>query len=189
MERNRFAYHGHLCIVGIGILILLVTAIPSVAQEVFDYSEYQTEIDRLGIPNEESVQSLRLHAVSLFESEQYLEAVDALDEWARSANWLANIIRQGLEPYYRTPSSSRPRYNSRQLNELVARERLSNHYIGERNLAMVMRAESLLHLGRPDEALAVFSKVLDLLRASEQELWMRATAGLYSIIGLDPIDL
>ena len=54
----------------------------------------------LGLPTIDLVTYLKNQAIETFESGNYEEALPLLEEWAKQANWLANLISGGLEPYY-----------------------------------------------------------------------------------------
>lgn len=65
----------------------------------FDISIIKKKIDELGVPTVENVKKLKDNAYSLFNSGQWQKAASALNEYSRNANWIANLIASGLEPY------------------------------------------------------------------------------------------
>jgi hypothetical protein len=153
-----------------------------------DLGKYQALVDSGVFPTAGNVERARLAALSAFDSGQCERALPLIDEWTRMANWHANLITAGLEPFYGALSSERNDWFGRQTAErrssLVELERSANRYRSQRNLGMVMRAECLAAVDLPLESLATFARALDLIGIDETELWMRAQTGLYELIEL-----
>ena len=89
------------------ITFLLIFGMVAAAQEKtevkkdpFDLSVTARQVKELGVPTAAEVAALEAKANELYASEQWKEAAVALDQFARKANWLANLIVAGLEPYY-----------------------------------------------------------------------------------------
>lgn len=150
----------------------------------FDTSVYQKEISDLGVPTTKDVEDAATKAQQLFESGNYEEALPALEEWARKANWLANIISGALEPFYSASYDARKSFPWSRLNLLTSYERTANRLKSDRNHAMVMQAECLVKLGRTTQAVGIYLKALDLIDIGDWDWWVRALNGLYSIIGV-----
>lgn len=154
-------------------------------ENALDVSSYARQVAELGIPTLASVREAASEAQALFDQGEYEKAVDALDRWARSANWLSNLIAQGLEPFYSASYDDRKAFPYARLDALVRYETLVNDLRRQRNHAMVLRAEALVRLGRTDEAVSVYLRALDLLDIKDWEWWTRARTGLYALLGVD----
>ena len=150
---------------------------PSV-DDPFDLSATDAKVEELGIPTTQTVSQLEKRATELFTSESWADAESALDEYARQANWLANLIAAGLEPYYN--SSARRGFDPR----VAVFEDLANEYRAQRDRAIVMRAECFSNLAQTEKAASLLVGALDLINIDNEELWIRARDQLYSIIGV-----
>lgn len=153
----------------------------------FDTSVYQKEISDLGVPTTKDVEDAATRAQQLYESGNYEEASPALQEWARKANWLANIISGALEPFYSASYDARKQFPYYKLKNLTPYESAANQLKTDRNHAMVMQAECLVRLGRTTEAVGIYLKALDLIDIEDWTWWVRALNGLYSIIEMPGI--
>lgn len=153
------------------------------ADDPFDLSGVAEAIGEGSTPTVESVDRLQARAMGLYSDSCAPGAIDALDEYGRMANALANIIGIGLEPFYDASLDERRDFN--RTRELVPFENLANGYRRQRNEAMVMRAECLAQEGAVAEAVALYFRALQLIDIDNQELWDRARGGLYEIVGVD----
>lgn len=153
----------------------------------FDLSEYQSRIDELGIPTMASVKEIADQAQAAFANGQHEEAIPLLREWAKKANWLANLISGGLQPFYKGSYDDRKSFPLKRLSALSAYERMSNDLKAQRDHAMIMEAECCVALARSNEAVSLYMKALDLLDIDDWDWWLRATNGLYSVIGVDSV--
>lgn len=178
----------------LGVMALVLVCVSALAQDVDtfpstdDLGRFQELVELGLIPSQAAVDREAEAARTAFEAGDCQAALPLLESWARNANWLANLIRQGLEPYYSAGYDERNDLPSSRIRPLVPFEALSNGYLAQRNEAMVSRADCLVKLGDPVEAIAVYSRALDLISIQEWELWQRATNGLYSIIGVGAIE-
>jgi tetratricopeptide (TPR) repeat protein len=163
---------------------------PGFAQEGAD-----TDLSRYQI-FEEGEQSATLKQLEAMEDE-YRELVDAGDcanalpkivEFADAANKLANILRQGNEPYYDARSDDQEAIVSRRalLNQLIKAEGASNNLIELRNEAWVEEAKCLLDQGSQDEAITRLYRALDYIGHDSYELWEEARMLLWEQVGFDP---
>ncbi|NLM31082.1 MAG: hypothetical protein GX216_11815 [Methanomicrobiales archaeon] len=172
-------------------LLLLLPASKVAAQKPddnpFDVSVYQEEISALGVPTTKEVEDLAAKAKQLFESGNYEEALPALQEWARKANWLANIVSGALEPFYSASYDARKQFPYDKVKNLTPYESAANRLKLDRNHAMVMQAECLVKLDKPTEAVGIYLKALDLTDIEDWTWWTRALNGLYRIIGMPGI--
>jgi hypothetical protein len=126
-----------------------------------------------------TVEQLEKTALQLTEIGNCKAAVSALDKYAREANSLANLIAQGLQPYYGAPYDERRSFGG--VGELIPMERLSNSYKTKRNRALVMQAECLAKLGDSRGAVVMYYQALGLI-AIDDDWWPRARQGLYRLI-------
>lgn len=110
------------------------------------------------------------------------EVVAVLDDFARKANAMGNVISAGLEPFY--DASLDDRRSFRGTRELIPFETLANQYKRKRNIAMVMRAECIAKSGDRETAISVYYRALQLLSIDNTEWWTRARNGLYALVGV-----
>ena len=156
---------------------------PSV-DDPFDLSATDAKVQELGVPTVQSVDQLERRATELYTSEKWNEAESALDEYAKQANWLSNLIAGGLQPYYDASYDDRESFPHARLLKLIPLESLGNQYKEKRNRAMVMRAECFVNLGQTEKAVSLLVGALDLIDIEDEKWWTRATDQLYSIIGV-----
>ena len=156
-------------------------------EDSLDLSQYQDRMLELGLPTIDLVTYLKNQAIETFESGNYEEALPLLEEWAKQANWLANLISGGLEPYYSASYDNRKKYPYSKLSKLVIYERTANDLKTQRDHSLVMQAECLNHLGNKKEAVVRYMKALELIDIDDWKWWVRAANGLYEIIGVPTI--
>lgn len=165
-----------------------VLAQENLTNEPFDLSEYEDEIKESGIPTPDEVESLKNNAINLFNEGSYQEAEKALDQWAKSSNWLANIVVSGLEPFYGASYDDRDSFSYSKVKKISSYEGLANDLKSQRNKAMVMRAEALSNLNNNEKAVQLYIKSLDLIDIDNWDLWIRAANGLYEIVNVEQIE-
>ena len=141
-------------------------------------------IRKIGVPTPEIVENMRIRAINLYEEGNWALAIDSLKQFSHKANWLANLISKGLQPFYDASYSDRQSVSRSQIGRLAEYESLSNELKSQRNQAYVMIAECYLKIGEPDLATAYFFQSLELIPVSELEQWDRARNGLYQLIEL-----
>lgn len=146
----------------------------------FDVTTLQKRMDDIGIPTPTTVQQLEAKATALAKESKWQEAAEAYDALAKNANWLANLIRAGIEPYYNASYDERKSYNIKDSD--VKREEQSNDYKNKRNQAMVAQAECFIRLNDTKRAMPILIRALELINIKDSELWARARKDLYSII-------
>jgi len=160
----------------------------NLADEPFDLSEYEKEIKESGIPTPSEVDTLKEKAFNFFNNGNYEEAEKAFDRWAKSANWLANIIASGLEPFYGASYDDRDNFSYSKVKKISSYESLANDLKRQRNEAMVMRAESFANLNNNEKSVQLYIKSLDLIDINNWDLWIKAANGLYEIVNVEQID-
>ena len=156
------------------------------ADSEFDFSEEQKKVEDLGIPTVNSVAELKAKADELWQSKNYEEAAPAYAAYAKQANWLANIISGGLEPYYGASYDDRKDWSPKELKlkDLIRAESTSNDYKSERNRAMLYEGLCYYNLGDYEQALPLLIKALDLIEIEDETNWKLGMDALYSIVGL-----
>jgi len=155
--------------------------------DILDVTQYRTLVDEFGMPTTESVKEIAEAAQSTFDAGDYEAAIPLLEEWAQSANWLANMIVSGLKPFYRASYDDRKEFSYSKVAALVVYETTANSLKRDRNHAMVMIAECHVQTGRLDVAVSMYMKALNLLDVNDWEWWTRAANGLFELIGMPPI--
>jgi len=155
--------------------------------DILDVTQYRTLVDEFGMPTTESVKEIAEAAQSTFDAGDYEAAIPLLEEWAQSANWLANMIVSGLKPFYRASYDDRKEFSYSKVAALVVYETTANSLKRDRNHAMVMIAECHVQTGRLDVAVSMYMKALNLLDVNDWEWWTRAANGLFELIGVPPM--
>lgn len=151
----------------------------------FDFSAEQEKIEELGIPTVASVAEMKANADDLWNNKDYEGAASAYAEYAKQANWLANIITAGLEPYYGASYDDRKDWSPilMSIPELAAAETASNGYKSERNRAMLYEGLCYYHLNDYEMALPLLIKALDLIEIDDETNWSLGMDALFSIVG------
>lgn len=151
----------------------------------FDFSAEQAKIEELGIPTVSSVAAMKSEADALWNSKDYEAAAVAFSKYAKNANWLANIITAGLEPFYGASYDKRKDWTPKQLSyrELGNAESKSNSYKSERNRAMLYEGLCYFYMNDYETALPLLIKALDLIDIEDETNWELGMDALYSIVG------
>lgn len=151
----------------------------------FDLSVEQQKIEELGIPTVSSVATMKSEADTLWNSKDYKAAAVAYSNYAKQANWLANIISDGLEPYYSASYDDKKSWYPKTLsyNELSSAESKSNGYKSERNRAMLYEGLCYYYLNDYETSLPLLIKALDLIEIDDEKNWELGMDALYSIVG------
>lgn len=166
-------------------MVCVVSVLYAQESDPTDISDIVSEFEEIGLPTAEFVEDLATRANDAFESEEWEEAAEAYDQLSRSANWLANLIRSGLEPFYSASYDERDEFPYSKLRPLIPIEDMSNNYVQMRNDAMVNRALSLIQMGQDREAASLLYRALDLIDIDSEELWAEARQALFSLIGVE----
>ena len=141
----------------LALLLCLMLALPIAAfaesadsaDSEFDLSADQEKIAELGVPTVSAVAELKSNADTLWKNGDYEAAARAYAEYAKQANWLANIISGGLEPFYSASYDDRKNWYPDQLSfsDLSSAESKANSYKAERNRAMLYEGLCYYNLG------------------------------------------
>ena len=143
------------------------------------------QVERLGVPSPQEVDSLRERAYSLYEADSCSTAVPALQTHAEKANWLANVIDQGLQPFYDASYDDQENVSAGRIRILGNFEDSANELKRERNESYVMVAECEREMGNQNVAMVYYMSALDLIDVENQSLWDRARTGLYETVGVE----
>jgi hypothetical protein len=121
---------------------------------------------------------------------QCVDAMPAILEIQDAANRVANLVRQGIEPFYRASRDDQvsiTRAQGQQFNTFTAAERTSNRMLQMRNEFWVLEAECLLSAGDTEGAVNRFFRALRFIDGrSEPALWERARGPLWEYVGFTP---
>lgn len=153
------------------------------ADDPLDLSAELKKIEELGVPTLALVDEMKVKADNLFENQQWEEAAAAYEEYAKKANWLANILSTYLEPYYSASYKKRDAISLKRLNQISPFERKANQYKEERNIAYVKMGICKKNLGDTKTAAALLLRALNIIDISQTEYWDMATEALSEIIG------
>jgi hypothetical protein len=143
------------------------------------------QVERLDVPSPQQVDSLRDTAYNLYEADSCSTAVEALKTHAEKANWLANVISKGLEPFYDASYDEQKNVSMGRIRILGNFEDSANELKRERNESYIMIAECEREMGNQNLALIYYMSALDLIDVEDQSLWDRARTGLYETVGVD----
>ncbi len=145
----------------------------------FDLSQSEMQVKELGIPTISSVEALEKKAATLYQQKDWKAAADANAQFAKAANWLANIIVAGLRPYYGANYDERKKFT--RASELLPYESKANALRRKRDRAIVIQAECESNLGNKEGAVALLMTALKVIDIKDTECWEKARTLLYSI--------
>ena len=151
-----------------------------------DISKEVAQIELYGVPTFEAVNEMKAKADALYDASSWEEAALAYEQYAKHANWLANIVSQCVEPYYSASYDDRKNSVFYVSSNYGSYEKAANKLKGERNTAYVKIGLCYKNLGKADKAITYLYKGLDLLSVSEKEMWKEAANAVSELIGYDP---
>lgn len=160
-----------------------ISAQKEIPEDPFDVTDEAGKVQELGIPTIASVEALEQKAKSLLSENQWEAAANALEEFAKQANWLSNLIAAGLEPYYSASYDHKKDCPTAIIRNLIRYEKKANELKEKRNWAIVKRASCHQKLGDKKMAVVLLVKALDIIDLKESELWSEAKDNLYYLIG------
>lgn len=168
-------------------MILCMMFACAMAEDEMDISSQQQKVEELGIPTLNSVEKMKQNADALWNVGNYPEAAVAYNNYASNANWIANIISAGLEPFYHADYDARKSWNfyhkEMTMDALAPYEQIANRYKSERNRAMVLEGLCYYNMGEYTRAMPLLLKVLDILEETQETEWKLAMKALYSMVG------
>lgn len=166
-------------------IIILLLFIPLVSlsaiDSILDTEEYDTQVDEYGIPTLSGVASLKTQADRFYANNDWGNALEVYKQHAKESNFLANIISQGMEPYY--SASYDEKNNFVFTSTLVPYARKSNNIKKDRNISFLRMGICYYNLGDSNKALSMLMKALDLIDIDSTDSWNEARTYLYKIIG------
>lgn len=175
-------------------VLLFLISLSAIAQDKasdidpFDVSSTAEQAKDLGISTISEVDDLEDSARKLFLSGNCTEAMPVLEEYAKQANWIANLISSGLAPYYGASYDDRENYHDgepySELQKLVQYEKVSNEYKRKRNIAIAMQGECYAKSGDKERAVSYLVKALELFDIDTVRWWKRTRNNLYDLIEL-----
>jgi tetratricopeptide (TPR) repeat protein len=131
------------------------------------------------------VRSLWDKSIALYERREFDAAAASLEVYAEKANELANLLSATLQPYYGANSHEEESSGlSRKAMERLSQvETSANELKAQRNLAYVLIGESHEQLGDLPQALASFTRALQVISLGRRdaEAWERAREGILRI--------
>lgn len=147
-----------------------------------DISQAQKEIDEYGVPTISSVDQMGKKCDDYYDKGLWKEAAVAYELYAKNANWIANLISSGLDPYYSASYDDKKKFPYSELSPLVKFETKANYYKNERNKAILRLGICYFKLADNKTALPYILKALDLIPIDNKEHWKEARDILYQII-------
>lgn len=148
--------------------------------------EFSDQVEEYGIPTLSLVRNLKQQADRAFNAKKWSEAEKLYNEHAEKANFLANIISQGIEPYYSASYDDKKYFYSTALSK---DESTSNKYKQDRNVSFLKRGICLYELGDMDGSLVLLMKALDLIDLENIEAWNYAREYIYKLVGYSSGDV
>ncbi len=171
-------------------LLVIESAAQAQERDEVDLSRYQVveEGERIRLLSE--VNRLEDNYKELIVAGDCNAALPTIATYYEAANVTANILRQGLEPFYDASRDDRGSVSTdRQLiKELAAAEDLANDLIRRRNAAWVDEAKCLLVIGDRSAAVTRLFRALDFIGTGNEHrnLWNEARRLLWAEIGYNP---
>lgn len=148
-----------------------------------DLSRELEKIAEYEVPTVQLVEQMKVQADNLYQAQSQSDAIFAYEEYAKKANWLANILSQCVEPYYSASYDDKQKISYAVIKKYIPYETASNNYKELRNQAYVRISLCYKHLGNNDKAVAYLYKGLDLVNPDSQNDWSEAVAALSEIVG------
>lgn len=172
-------------------LVAMATTVCAFAQtenatkgnDPLDLSRELEKIAEYGVPTVQLVEQMKVKADNLYQAQSWSDAIVAYEEYAQTANWLANILSQCVEPYYSASYDDKQNISYAVIKKYIPYETASNNYKKFRNQAYVRIGLCYKHLGDNDKAVAYLYKGLDLVNLYAQDDWSEAVAALSEIVG------
>ncbi len=154
--------------------------------DALDISKETEQITKYGVPTIEAVDVIGKKAETLFTAQSWKEAIPALEDYAKNANWIANLIAQCVEPYYSASYKDKEKISYSSIKEFIPYENKANQYKKERNRAYVKIGLCYKNLGDIKKATIYLTKSLDILSVDDTEYWNLAKNALSEIIKFTP---
>lgn len=181
-------------LISTGVAIALGVSVNSLAAQTQTTLSDETALDRYailetdeGVKTVQEIQDMESVWRQLILNGNCSEALPLLVDFSENANVTANVLRQGIEPYYDADRDTRERFSNLYrdiLGELQRAERISNQIIRMRNTAWVEEARCLIAEGSQAEAVNRLYRALDYIHpVNEVRLWNDAREMLWEQVG------
>lgn len=171
---------------------MLITSETVSAQSLLETMQEEDSLSRYAITEEgkpivtlKELEVLEDQAKGFFDAGECEKAAEI--DFSGHANRIANIIRQGIEPYYSADRDDRETMSRRAgFDQLVTAERVSNGMLMKRNEFWALEAKCFFERGDTDEALPRLFRALEYLDGEGQaRIWLETRQMLWSVIGYD----
>lgn len=151
-----------------------------------DISTQLEKIDAYGVPTIALVNEMKAKADTLYNQNNWKDAAIAYEEYAKKANWLANLLSQCVEPYYSASYDDKKNISYSRIQNFIPYESQANKLKDERNVAYVKIGLCYKQLGDISKAVAFLHKGLDLLDVNQSVYWTMAAKAMAEIVGFEP---
>ena len=172
--------------IAFGLLIVIVGIAQAQEKDPMDVSVEMEKIEKYGVPTVDAVLKLKLQADSLYNAKDWENASVALDDYARNANWLANLLSQCVEPYYSASYDDKKTTSYSTIKPFIPFENQANSLKEGRNEAYVKMGICQKELGNTKKAVAYLYKGLELLSVDQIKYWQIAKDAMAEIVGFNP---
>lgn len=172
--------------IAFGLLLVFVGVTRAQEKDPMDVSSEMEKIEKYGVPTVDAVSELKHRADSLYNAKDWEKAAIALDDYAKNANWLANLLSQCVEPYYSASYDDKKSISYFSLKPFVPFEDKANSLKEGRNEAYVKIGICQKELGNTKKAVAYLYKGLDLLSVDQRAYWEIAKNAIAEIVGFNP---
>ena len=170
----------------LGFVMAFVGIVQAQEKDPLDVSSELERIEKYGVPTVEVVENLKINADSLYNAKDWQNAIEALENHATNANWLANLLSQCVEPYYSASYDDKKNISYFSLKPYIPFENKANALKRERNVSYVKIGICYKNLGNNKKAIAYLYKGLDLLSVEQTEYWIIAKNAIAEIVGFTP---
>lgn len=168
-------------------LTIIYSTGASAQEDETDLSRYKVVGDEGNLPTIVEFKIIEDDVRSLRESDQCDELIIKAPDAAGIANRLANVIGQGLEPFYdanRDDQASISRRLGADFDLLIDAESAANNLRLIRNEFWVYEATCLIGMGDRDDGMNKMYRALDFIDPLKQkDLWAEAREALWGTVG------
>lgn len=170
---------------------LAVLASTSAAQTIEDsiIPEPEVEVDFSNLKSPSDLNTMMSNAKNRLATDGCEVSVSLFSAVSVQSNATANIIRTGLEPYYRSGRDEKEAFSRKRenLQPLIEMETASNNMIRLRNEAWVREGVCLLELGERDRGISTLSQALNRISVDPEsrDMWLEARAAMWALVGLE----
>lgn len=169
-------------ILTIAVLFISTSAAYAQSEDPMDMAGSERAISDAGIVRMSDIDALKERTSQLLAEGDCAAVVPELVELSKQSNFLANVIRAGIEPFY--DASLEDRRSFVITSALIDREREVSGLLETRNRAWV--DEGLCHSEMGDDRTAIvrLTHALDYIGIDETETWTTARNAIWRIVGV-----